>query len=105
MGCMFKGYAGPPSFEWSEQVRGACTVLNGITYAGCQLKLLRFTANVHVRLIGMEACGGSHFLTSGTYSEFSQRFWIDLVVPESRGFQFGFPQGLKAHVSVPNHAY
>jgi hypothetical protein len=25
-------------------------------------QLLRFTANVHVRLIGMEACGGSHFL-------------------------------------------
>jgi hypothetical protein len=26
------------------------------------LHLLRFTANVHVGLIGMEACGGSHFL-------------------------------------------
>jgi transposase len=25
-------------------------------------QLLRFTANVRVRLIGMEACGGSHFL-------------------------------------------
>src|SRR6266481_676536 len=25
-------------------------------------QLLRFTANVHVRLIGMEACGGAHFL-------------------------------------------
>jgi transposase len=25
-------------------------------------QLLRLTANVHVRLIGMEACGGSHFL-------------------------------------------
>ena len=25
-------------------------------------QLLRFTANVHVELIGMEACGGSHFL-------------------------------------------
>ncbi len=25
-------------------------------------QLLRFTANVHVGLIGMEACGGSHFL-------------------------------------------
>ncbi len=24
--------------------------------------LLRFTANLRVRLIGMEACGGSHFL-------------------------------------------
>src|SRR5260370_33907963 len=24
--------------------------------------VLRFTANVHVGLIGMEACGGSHFL-------------------------------------------
>jgi transposase len=25
-------------------------------------QLLRFTANLRVRLIGMEACGGSHFL-------------------------------------------
>src|SRR5258708_19899468 len=25
-------------------------------------QLLRFTANVHVELIGMEACGGAHFL-------------------------------------------
>src|SRR5258705_9014512 len=25
-------------------------------------QLLRFTANVHVQLIGMEACGGAHFL-------------------------------------------
>ncbi len=25
-------------------------------------QLLRFTANIHVELIGMEACGGSHFL-------------------------------------------
>jgi transposase len=25
-------------------------------------QLLRFTANVHVGLIGMEACGGAHFL-------------------------------------------
>jgi transposase len=24
-------------------------------------QLLRFTANVHVGLIGVEACGGSHF--------------------------------------------
>ena len=27
-----------------------------------RLQLLRFTANVHARLIGMEACGGAHFL-------------------------------------------
>ena len=27
-----------------------------------RLQLLRFTANLRVRLIGMEACGGSHFL-------------------------------------------
>ena len=27
-----------------------------------RIQLLRFTANVHVGLIGMEACGGSHFL-------------------------------------------
>lgn len=25
-------------------------------------QLLRFTANLRVRLIGMEACGGAHFL-------------------------------------------
>ena len=25
-------------------------------------QLLRFTANLRVRLIGMEACGGSHFM-------------------------------------------
>ena len=25
-------------------------------------QLLRFTANAHVELIGMEACGGAHFL-------------------------------------------
>ena len=25
-------------------------------------QLLRFTANIHVGLIGMEACGGAHFL-------------------------------------------
>ena len=25
-------------------------------------QLLHFTANLHVKLIGMEACGGSHFL-------------------------------------------
>ena len=25
-------------------------------------QLLRFTANIHVELIGMEACGGAHFL-------------------------------------------
>src|SRR5713226_5265492 len=25
-------------------------------------QLLRFTANIHVEFIGMEACGGSHFL-------------------------------------------
>ena len=25
-------------------------------------QLLRFTANLHVELIGMEACGGAHFL-------------------------------------------
>ena len=25
-------------------------------------QLLRFTANIRVELIGMEACGGSHFL-------------------------------------------
>lgn len=25
-------------------------------------QLLRFTANLHVQLIGMEACGGAHFL-------------------------------------------
>jgi transposase len=25
-------------------------------------QLLRFTSNVHVHLIGMEACGGAHFL-------------------------------------------
>ena len=25
-------------------------------------QILRFTANLHVSLIGMEACGGSHFL-------------------------------------------
>ncbi|HXM96361.1 MAG TPA: transposase, partial [Candidatus Dormibacteraeota bacterium] len=25
-------------------------------------QLLRFTANVHVELLGMEACGGAHFL-------------------------------------------
>ena len=28
-----------------------------------RLQLLRFTANMRVRLIGMEACGGSHFLS------------------------------------------
>ena len=27
-------------------------------------QLLRFTANIHVELIGMEACGGSHFPVS-----------------------------------------
>ena len=27
-----------------------------------RLQLLRFTSNLHVRLIGMEACGGAHFL-------------------------------------------
>jgi transposase len=27
-----------------------------------RIQLLRFTANVHVELIGMEACGGAHFL-------------------------------------------
>jgi transposase len=27
-----------------------------------RLQLLRFTANLRVRLMGMEACGGSHFL-------------------------------------------
>jgi transposase len=27
-----------------------------------RLQLLRFTANQQVQLIGMEACGGSHFL-------------------------------------------
>ncbi len=27
-----------------------------------RLQLLRLTANVHADLIGMEACGGSHFL-------------------------------------------
>jgi transposase len=27
-----------------------------------RLQLLRFTANLRVRLIGMESCGGSHFL-------------------------------------------
>jgi transposase len=26
------------------------------------VQLLRFTANLKVKLIGMEACGGSHFL-------------------------------------------
>jgi transposase len=26
------------------------------------VQLLRFTANQQVQLIGMEACGGSHFL-------------------------------------------
>jgi len=25
-------------------------------------QLLRFTANIHVELIGIEACGGAHFL-------------------------------------------
>jgi transposase len=25
-------------------------------------QLLHFTANLHVRLIGMESCGGAHFL-------------------------------------------
>jgi transposase len=29
-----------------------------------RLQLLRFTANLRVRLNGMEACGGSHFLGS-----------------------------------------
>ena len=28
-------------------------------------QLLRFTANIHVELIGMEACGGAHFLGRG----------------------------------------
>ena len=28
-------------------------------------QLLRFTANLRVRLIGMEACGGAHFLGRG----------------------------------------
>jgi transposase len=27
-----------------------------------RLQLLRLTANLHVELIGMEACGGAHFL-------------------------------------------
>src|SRR2546422_8915499 len=27
-----------------------------------RIQLLRFTANVHVELMGMEACGGAHFL-------------------------------------------
>jgi transposase len=27
-----------------------------------RIQLLRFTANVHVQLVGMEACGGAHFL-------------------------------------------
>jgi len=27
-------------------------------------QLLRFTANAHVELIGMEACGGAHFPSS-----------------------------------------
>jgi transposase len=27
-----------------------------------RIQLLRFTANIHVQLIGMEACGGAHFL-------------------------------------------
>lgn len=27
-----------------------------------RLQLLRFTANLRVRVIGMEACGGAHFL-------------------------------------------
>jgi hypothetical protein len=30
-----------------------------------RLQLLRFTANLRGCLIGMEACGGSHFLGSG----------------------------------------
>jgi transposase len=30
-----------------------------------RLQLLRFTSNLCVRLIGMEACGGSHFLGRG----------------------------------------
>ena len=29
---------------------------------GSRTQLLRFTVNVHVELIGMEACGGAHFL-------------------------------------------
>jgi transposase len=29
-------------------------------------QLLHFTANLRVELIGMEACGGSHFLGAGT---------------------------------------
>src|SRR5881628_2025801 len=27
-----------------------------------RIQLMRFTANVYVELIGMEACGGAHFL-------------------------------------------
>jgi transposase len=30
----------------------------------CSRNVLRFTANLHVSLIGMEACGGAHFLAS-----------------------------------------
>jgi len=34
----------------------------GTEEVSSRLQLLRFTANLRVRLIGMESCGGSHFL-------------------------------------------
>ena len=37
-------------------------------------QLLRFTANVHVGLIGMEACGGAHFL--GRFAD-NPRSWLE----------------------------
>src|SRR5260370_35867840 len=50
--------------------RGGGPYMGGLNLGGevvvrkkfSRTQLLRFTANVHVGLIGMEACGGSHFL-------------------------------------------
>jgi transposase len=48
-----------------------------------RIQLLRFTANLKVELIGMEACGGSHFLGRALREQGHEVRLIPLAVCEA----------------------
>lgn len=50
------------SAEEKRRIVEATTRRGSVAEAISRVQLLQFTANLKVKLIGMEACGGSHFL-------------------------------------------
>ena len=67
-------------------------------------QLLHFTANLQVKLIGMEACGGSHFLGRGLPDDATVHYHLGMAYEKANQNALARQQLEKAVKLSPNNA-